>query len=74
MPKSYENKSAIGKQINARYATYMLVGKIAVIMAVLGIKVYIEPDFILWILWTIVITPLIFWWNRKILREKFDGE
>ena len=42
MQKSYENKSAIGKQINARCLPNMLAGKIAVIMAVLGTNVYIE--------------------------------
>ena len=45
----------------------MLAGTIAVITAVLVTNIHIEPVFILWILPTIVITPLIFWWNRKIL-------
>jgi len=30
-------------------------------------NVNIEPVFILWILPTILISPFIFWWNRKIL-------
>ena len=65
--KSYRNKSAIGKQRIARHLTNMLAGTIAVITAVLVTNVDIEPVFILWILPTIIITPLIFWWNRKIL-------
>ena len=45
----------------------MLAGTIAVITAVLVTNLSIEPVFILWILPTIIISPLIFWWNRKIL-------
>ena len=65
--RSYRNKSAIGKQRIARHLTNMLAGTIAVITAVLVTNVDIEPVFILWILPTIIISPLIFWWNRKIL-------
>ena len=63
--RGYRNKSAIGKQRIARHLTKMLAGTIAVITAVLVTNIYIEPVFILWILPTIVITPIIFWWNRK---------
>ena len=63
--RGYRNKSAIGKQRIARHLTNMLAGTIAVITAVLVTNIYIEPVFILWILATIVITPIIFWWNRK---------
>jgi len=65
--RSYKNNSAIGKQRIARHLTNMLAGTIAVITAVLVTNLHIEPVFILWVLPTIVITPLIFWWNRKIL-------
>ena len=65
--KSYRNKSAIGKQRIARHLTNMLAGTIAVITAVLVTNIDIEPVFILWVLPTIIITPIIFWWNRKIL-------
>ena len=63
--RGYRNKSAIGKQRIARHLTNMLAGTIAVITAVLVTNIYIEPVFILWILPTIVITPIIFWWKRK---------
>ena len=65
--KSYRSKSAIGKKRIARHLTNMLAGTIAVITAVLVTNINIEPVFILWILPTIIITPIIFWWNRKIL-------
>ena len=70
--RSYSNKSAIGKQRIARHLTNMLAGTIAVITAVLVTNVNIEPVFILWILPTIIISPLIFWWNRKTLSGNKD--
>ena len=66
--RSYRNKTAIGKQRIARHLTNMLAGTIAVITAVLVTNVNIEPVFIVWILPTILITPLIFFWNRKTLK------
>ena len=65
--RSFRNKSAIGKQRIARHLTNMLAVTIAVITAVLVTNLSIEPVFILWMLPTIIISPLIFWWNRKIL-------
>ena len=70
--RSYRNKSAIGKQRIARHSTNMLAGTIAVITAVLVTNLNIQPVFILWILPTILITPLIFWWNRKTLSGNKD--
>ena len=68
-----DKKYAIGKQRIARHLTNMLAGTIAVITAVLVTNIHIEPVFILWILPTIVITPLIIWWNRKILGTNKDN-
>ena len=68
--RSYRNKSAIGKQRIARHLTNMLAGTIAVITAVLVTNVDIEPAYILWILPTIVITPLIIRWRIKIVSGK----
>ena len=70
--RSYRNKSAIGKQRIARHLTNMLAGTIAVITAVLVTNLNIQPVFILWILPTILITPLIFWWNSKTLSGNKD--
>ena len=70
--RGYRNKSAIGKQRIARHLTNMLAGTIAVITAVLVTNLSIEPVFILWILPTILITPLIFWWNRRTLSGNKD--
>ena len=70
--RGYRNKSAIGKQRIARHLTNMLAGTIAVITAVLVTNVNIEPVFILWILPTILISPIIFWWNRRTLSGNKD--
>jgi len=66
--KSYKNKTAIGKERIARHLGNMMGGTIAVITAVLVVNVDIEPIWVLWVLPTSLITPVIFWWNRKTLR------
>jgi len=66
--RSYKNNSATGKERISRHLGNMLGGTIAVITAVLVVNVDIEPVWIWWVLPTALITPVIFWWNRKILR------
>ena len=61
MPAVSAVVSSKGKKV------HIIAGTIAVITAVLVTNIYIEPVFILWVLPTIIITPIIFWWNRKIL-------
>ena len=64
MPK---NKVVIGKERIAKHLTNMMAGTIAVITAVLVVNVNIEPIWIWWLLPTAVITPIIFYWNKKTL-------
>lgn len=52
-----------------RHLTNMLAGTIATVTAVLVVNVSVEPVWIPWILPTIVITPLIVWWNIRIARQ-----
>jgi UDP-N-acetylmuramyl pentapeptide phosphotransferase/UDP-N-acetylglucosamine-1-phosphate transferase len=54
------------KQRIAEHLTRMLAGTIATITAFLVTNVSIEPVFLLWLAPTVVITPLIVWWNRRI--------
>ena len=65
--KSYRNRTAIGKERVSRHLTNMMGGTIAVVTAVLVVNVELEPLWIWWVLPTALITPVIFWWNRKIL-------
>ena len=62
-----ENKVVIGKERIAKHLTNMMAGTIAVITAVLVVNVNIEPIWIWWLLPTAVITPIIFYWNKKTL-------
>ena len=65
--RSHRNKTAKGKERIAKHLTNMMAGTIAVITAVLVVNVNIEPIWIWWVLPTVVITPIISYWNKKIL-------
>ena len=52
----------------ARHLTNMLAGTIATVTAVVVVNVETDPPWLAWILPTLVITPLIAWWNRRVLR------
>ena len=65
--RSHKNKAATGKERIARHLTNMMAGTIAVITAVLVVNVNIEPIWIWWLLPTVVITPIISYWNKKTL-------
>ena len=66
--RSYKNKTATGKKRLSRHLTNMMGGTIAVITAVLVVNVDLEPAWVWWVLPTLLITPVIFWWNVKILK------
>ena len=66
--KSHKNKKVIGKERIARHLTNMMGGTIAIITAVLVVNVDIEPVWVWWVLPTALITPVIFWWNAKVLK------
>ena len=64
------NNSAVGKERISRHLTNMMGGTIAVITAVLVVNPPFEPEWVWWILPTALITPVIFWWNRKTLANQ----
>ena len=66
--RSYKNNSATGKERISRHLTNMMGGTIAVITAVLVGNPPFEPEWVWWVLPTVLITPVIFWWNFKILK------
>ena len=66
--RSFVNKAARGKKRIAKHLTNMLGGTIAVITAFLVVNLDFEPKWVVWLLPTVVITPVIFWWNFKVLR------
>ena len=65
--KSHKNKTATGKERIAKHLTNMMDGTIAVITAVLVVNAPFEPEWLWWVLPKALITPVIFWWNNKVL-------
>ena len=65
--RSYKNNSATGKERISRHLTNMMGGTIAVITAVLVVNPPFEPEWVWWVLPTVVITPIISYWNKKTL-------
>ena len=52
-----------------RHLTNMMAGTIATVTAVMVVNVSLNPVWVPWILPTIVITPLIVWWNVRTARQ-----
>ena len=46
----------------------MMAGTIATVTAVVVVNVTTRPAWLAWILPTLLIAPLIAWWNRRVLR------
>ena len=67
--RSHKNKAATGKERIAKHLTNMMAGTIAVITAVLVVSVNVKPIWIWWVLPTVVITPIITYWNKKTLSS-----
>ena len=65
----YLRAPAARAQRIARHLTNMMGGTIATVTAVLVVNVSASPEWITWILPTIVMTPLIVWWNIRIARD-----
>ena len=66
--QTFKNQTAIGKERIAKHLTNMMGGTIAVVTAVLVVNPPSNPEWMWWILPTVLITPIIFWWNKKVLN------
>ena len=66
---SFIKRNAVGKDRIIRHLTNMLAGTIAVITAFLVTNFRTEPEWILWVLPTILLTPIIIWWNARMLNK-----
>ena len=64
----HRNWSETANQRIQRHLTNMLAGTIATITAVAVVNVDLEPAWITWIAPTVLITPLIVWWNVRLAR------
>ena len=66
--QTFKNQTAIGKERIAKHLTNKIGGTIAVVTAVLVVNPPSNPEWVWWILPTVLITPIIFWWNKKVLN------
>ncbi|MCS5566510.1 MAG: hypothetical protein NZ743_00665 [Pseudomonadales bacterium] len=64
---SHKNKTATGKERLAKHLTNMLGGTIAAITAVLVVNPPSDPEWVWWVLPTVLVTPVIVRWNKKTL-------
>ncbi len=61
------NRHATGQHRIARHLTNMLAGTIATVTAVLVVNVSTNPAWIAWLTPTVIITPVIVYWNKRTL-------
>jgi len=66
--QTFKDQIAIGKERIAKHLTNMMGATIAVVTAVLVVNPPTNPEWVWWILPTVLITPVIFWWNKKVLN------
>ena len=66
--QTFKNQKATGKERIAKHLTNMMGGTIAVVTAVLVVNPPTDLEWVWWILPTILITPVITWWNKKVLN------
>ena len=69
----YRRPSASYARRISRHLTNMLAGTIATVTAVLVVNVTTNPVWLAWIAPTILITPLIVWWNVRVNRRPRAG-
>ena len=65
----YRSAGTRGTQRIARHLTNMMAGTIATVTAVVVVNVNTNPEWLDWVLPTILITPLIIWWNFRVARR-----
>jgi len=52
----------------ARHLTRMLAGAVATLTAAMVVNMTFLPELVVWLGPTAAVTPLIFWWNARVLR------
>ncbi len=69
MRRRIQSRKGEGRQRLQRHLTNMLAATIATVTAVTVVNVNMEPMWLPWILPTIVVIPVIVWWNRRIVKH-----
>ena len=65
----YRSGNVRGSRRISKHLTNMMAGTIATVTAVLVVNVDTNPVWLGWILPTILISPMIAWWNVRIVRQ-----
>lgn len=71
---TFRNKTAIGKQRIVKHLSAMLGATIAASTAFMVTNIHMRPTILLWIGPTVLFSPLISWWKRKILTTRAFNE
>jgi hypothetical protein len=66
--KSHISRRTIGKKRVARHLTNMLSGTIATVTAAAVVNISTDPAWIAWLVPTVIIVPVIIYWNVRILK------
>lgn len=66
--KSHISRRTIGKKRVARHLTNMLSGTIATVTAAVVVNISTDPAWIAWLVPTVIIVPVIIYWNVCILK------
>lgn len=68
--KAYRNHSATGKQRIANHLGAMLGATIATLTAFSVTNLHVEPQIILWLGPTLLLTPVIIYWKHTVMKNK----
>jgi hypothetical protein len=66
--KSHISRRTIGKKRIARHLTNMLSGTIATVTAAVVVNISTDPAWIAWLAPTVIIVPVIIYWNVRTLK------
>ena len=66
--RDWRKGAIIGKARIARHLSRMMAGTIATITAAMTVNLAFLPDLVAWLGPTVLLTPVVFWWNARILR------
>ncbi len=66
--KSHISRRTIGKKRVARHLTNMLSGTIATVTAAVVVNISTDPAWIAWLVPTVIIVPVIIYWNVRTLK------
>lgn len=69
--KTYRNHRATGKQRIANHLGAMLGATIATLTAFSVTNIQVQPQIILWLGPTVLLTPLIIWWKHKVIKNNY---